>query len=139
MPAAASTVRQCDFSTSTTGIRRAACARIALAKTGLSAMPTRTQRPTATSRKLATNGTRHPHAVNSSGATAVEAMRNTRLDVMIPTGSPSATKLPNRPRRPCGACSTDISTAPPHSPPSAKPWTNRSVTSSAGAHAPMDA
>ena len=102
-------------------------------------MPTRTHRPTATSRKLATNGTRHAQAVNSSGATAVDAIRNTRFDAMMPIGRPSATKLPNSPRLPCGACSTDISTAPPHSPPSAKPWTKRSATSSAGAQAPIDA
>ena len=50
----------------------------------------------------------------------------------MPAGRPMATTLPNRPRRPCGACSTDISTAPPHSPPSAKPWTKRHVDQQRG-------
>jgi hypothetical protein len=101
-------------------MRRAACARNAFANTGLSERPRRTHKPIATSSALATNGMRQAQAANSAGATAVEAIRNTRFDVMMPAGSPSATKLPNSPR-PCGACSTDIRTAPPHSYPARSP------------------
>ena len=137
MPAASSTVPALDRSTSTIGIRRAPCVLIAAANTGLSAIPSRTHKPTATSTALAMNGIRHAHAANSAEATDVEATRNTRFDRMMPAGSPSATMLPKSPRRPSGACSIDIRMAPPHSPPSANPWTKRSTTSSTGAQAPI--
>ena len=39
--------------------------------------------------------------------------------------------------RPLGACSPAINTAPPHSPPTAMPWTMRSRISSTGAVAPI--
>jgi hypothetical protein len=38
-----------------------------------------------------------------------------------------------------GACSTDISTAPPHSPPTPMPWAMRSSTRMTGAQMPMAA
>ena len=61
---------------------------IAAANTGLSAIPSRTHRPTPTSTALAMNGTRHPHAANSAEATEVDATRNTRFDKMMPAGRP---------------------------------------------------
>ena len=64
-------------------------------------------------------------------------MMKTRFESTMPAGRPSATTLPKSPRRPGGACSTDMRTAPPHSPPSANPWTKRKIVSSAGAHAPI--
>ena len=54
-----------------------------------------------------------------------------------PTGNPSCTSDPYSPRRPAGACSTTISTAPPHSPPKPMPWMNRSTTSNSGAQTPI--
>ena len=118
-------------------MRRAACACSARANTGLSSMPSRTHSPTPTSTALATNGTRQPQAANCPAATDVEAIRKTRFESTMPAGSPSATTLPKKPRRPSGACSTDISTAPPHSPPRANPCTKRSTTSRTGAHTPI--
>ena len=45
-------------------------------------------------------------------------------------------KLPIRPRRPAGACSTRNAAAPPHSPPVEKPWNMRQITSRIGAQKP---
>ena len=50
----------------------------------------------------------------------------------MPTGTPACTQLAKNPRRFLLPCSTAISTAPPHSPPTPKPWTMRMVISSPG-------
>ncbi len=69
----------------------------------------------------------------------LETASSTSVEVSSPAGTPIWTKAPNRPRRPFGAYSVDISTAPPHSPPTPSPWTRRSTTSSTGARNPIDA
>lgn len=80
---------------------------------------------------------RHPQEANCSVLVENETSRKTRLEVTSPTGTPSWTKLPYQPRRPDGACSVAISTAPPHSPPTARPCSSRSVTSRTGAATPI--
>jgi hypothetical protein len=55
----------------------------------------------------------------------------------MPAGTPVCGKLPKKPRRFLGACSTAISAAPPHSPPTPRPWAIRSRTSTIGAAIPM--
>ncbi|SHT14689.1 Uncharacterised protein [Mycobacteroides abscessus subsp. abscessus] len=61
---------------------------------------------------------------------------NTPVAKSIPAGDPNCVKLPNRPRRPTGACSTASRAAPPHSAPAASPCRTRSVASAAGASTP---
>src|SRR5512133_2377044 len=56
-----------------------------------------------------------------------------------PAGTPIWGQLPKKPRRPGGAGSTDISTAPPHSPPTPMPWAMRRVTRMTGAQMPIAA
>ena len=58
------------------------------------------------------------------------------LDIVYPhflAPTPACGRLPNSPLRPFGACSTAISTAPPHSPPTAIPCRKRIAISSAAA------
>ena len=64
---------------------------------------------------------------------------NTPVESSRPAGTPICGHEPKKPRRPFGACSTDISTAPPHSPPTPMPCAKRSTTSSIGATTPIDA
>ena len=59
------------------------------------------------------------------------------VDISPPTALPICAKLPKKPRRLPPECSVAISTAPPHSPPTARPCTKRSTTISIGAHTPM--
>ena len=62
--------------------------------------------------------------------------RNAPLASSVPIGTPIWTMEPKNPRRFSGACSTVISTAPPHSPPSARPCTTRRPSSRRGAATP---
>jgi hypothetical protein len=62
--------------------------------------------------------------------------RNAISDRISPAGLPSCANDAKNVRRPCGACSPAISTAPPHSPPTAMPCTTRSSTSKTGASMP---
>ena len=70
---------------------------------------------------------RHPHDLKSASGIIV-TRANTPEDVTSPSGNPICTRLPNRPRRPAGACSITIRDAPPHSPPMPMPWMSRKIT-----------
>ena len=70
---------------------------------------------------------RHPHDLKSASGIIV-TRANTPEDVTSPSGNPICTRLPNRPRRPAGACSITIRDAPPHSPPRPMPWMSRKMT-----------
>ena len=59
------------------------------------------------------------------------------VEQMKPIGAPSCGNMPNQARLPAGAFSVASSTAPPHSPPTAKPWTKRSTTNRIGAQMPI--
>ena len=53
-----------------------------------------------------------------------------------PIGGPSCGNMPYQARFPCGAFSTAISAAPPHSPPSPTPCRKRRSASASGANTP---
>jgi hypothetical protein len=110
-------------------------ARAAL-KTGDSSTESRIHSPISTSTAESRNGIRQPQARKSASlcTTAITASRP--LAISWPAGAPACGQLAQKPRRAGSPCSETISTAPPHSPPSAKPWTSRSTTSSTGASTP---
>ena len=85
---------------------------------------------------LSRNGTRQPQARNEACG-SVAASAKAPVDVSMPSGNPTCTRLPYNPRRAAGACSSTTSEAPPHSPPRPMPWTMRSVMSRIGAQMPI--
>jgi len=85
---------------------------------------------------LIRNGTRHPQLRNADSPTSAAVPLSAAVESTMPRGAPALVKLAQRPRRPV-ACSADISTAPPHSPPTAMPWITRSSTSAMGASVPI--
>ena len=94
------------------------------------------KKPTAASGMLSRKGTRHPHTTKSSPDSATD-----RAIAADPSSSPDETPIcghePKNPRRPGGAFSTAMIAAPPHSPPTAKPWARRSTHSRIGAAIPI--
>ena len=68
----------------------------------------------------------------SSDSVAVSTS-STTVASMLPTGTAACGQLAQNARLWFGLCSATSRTAPPHSPPTAKPWMNRNTTSSAGA------
>ncbi|MCY1216922.1 hypothetical protein D9M72_288120 [compost metagenome] len=113
-------------------VLRCACT---CANSGDSFTPSRIATPTSSSAALARNGRRQPQSMNTSCSIDVTA-RKASSDRIRPAGLPSCANEAKKVRRPLGACSPAISTAPPHSPPTAMPCTTRSSTSSTGAMAP---
>ena len=79
---------------------------------------------------------RQPQTRNAASPVKEAEAASTRLESTRPLGAPALVKLAQRPRREV-ACSADIRTAPPHSPPIAMPCTTRSSTSRIGAHTPI--
>jgi hypothetical protein len=63
--------------------------------------------------------------------------RNRPLAMMKPSGAPTCGKVPYQARLPTGAFSVATRAAPLHSPPRAKPWARRRMTSMNGAHQPI--
>ena len=78
---------------------------------------------------------RQPQARNACSPVRAAEAASTRVASTTPLGPPALVKLAQKPRREV-ACSAAISTAPPHSPPTAMPWTTRSSTSRIGAQTP---
>ena len=109
------------------------------ANAGVSSTRRRTNSPTAISTTRDRNGTRQPHARNVALGQRADSSANTPVDSSSPAGTPicGQRRGARAVRRP--ECSTAISTAPPHSPPTPKPWTNRSSTSRIGAQTPIEA
>ena len=64
-------------------------------------------------------------------------MASTTVESTAPAGAPMLAKLAEKPRLFSSECSSAISAAPPHSPPTAKPWIRRSTISRIGARTPM--
>ena len=60
------------------------------------------------------------------------------VEIARPPAKPICGHEPKKPRLPLGAYSVTISTAPPHSPPSAAPWIRRRATSRIGAQMPIE-
>ncbi len=81
---------------------------------------------------------RQPQDSSASFDSTALQSRNARLAISVPAGTPICTHDPYRPRLSAGACSTAISTAPPHSPPRARPCITRKVSSRMGAQMPIE-
>jgi hypothetical protein len=90
----------------------------------------------ASSTRLETKVARQPQARKASGGSS-DATPNAPEASSRPAGTPTCANEPKNARRPCGAYSTAISTAPPYSPPTPMPCSTRMVTSSSGAQTPM--
>ncbi len=84
--------------------------------------------PTPSSTKDSRNGTRQPQVRNCPFGRAEKAPI-TRVPSTAPVGAPALTKDAAKPRLPDSECSSAISAAPPHSPPTAMPWKTRRITS----------
>lgn len=82
------------------------------------------------------NGTRQPQVSKASPEIHEESDT-----ITVPSSSPAETPVcgqePKNPRFSRGAFSTATIAAPPHSPPTAKPWASRSAHSSNGAATPI--
>lgn len=76
---------------------------------------------------------RQPHSRNAAELIAHELTRSTSVASRLPTGTAAWGQLDQNARDRSGLCSATRRTAPPHSPPTAKPWMKRSATSIAGA------
>lgn len=84
---------------------------------------------------LSRNGTRHPQAMNARGGSRAISP-NTRDESSNPPGEAAWGRLPQKPRRPEGACSIVIKLAPAYSPPNPIPCATRRVISRIGAQTP---
>jgi hypothetical protein len=106
-------------------------------KTGVSSIVRRIYNPTATSRKLARNGMRHPYERKASSLMLQPVIKNVtgaRATVLAPA---AAGIIAQKPRLDLGACSDAYSTAPAHSPPAANPCRMRITTMRIGAITPI--
>ena len=112
------------------------CVSLTRWKAGDSYSRSRTNRPIAISTTLNRNGIRQPQDRNAASEVVCWTVRKTTVDRNRPAGTPICGQLPKKPRRPLGACSTDIRTAPPHSPPTPMPWAMRNSTRMTGAQIP---
>ena len=77
--------------------------------------------------------TRQPQSRKASSLSRADRASMTTVASRLPIGTAAWGKLPQKARDRFGLCSVTSRIAPPHSPPSAKPWMNLSVTSSTGA------
>ncbi|CAM5609842.1 hypothetical protein SDIAM26S_01615 [Streptomyces diastaticus subsp. diastaticus] len=80
---------------------------------------------------------RQPQVTNACSERSAVSTASTAVASNCPAGAPVCGQEAQKPRRLASPCSETSSTAPPHSPPSAKPWTSRSTVSSSGAAVPM--
>ncbi len=72
-------------------------------------------------------------ARNCSSVSVRERVSSTTVASRLPAGTAACGQLAQNPRCLSGECSATRSTAPPHSPPTAKPWKNRRTMSRMGA------
>ena len=80
---------------------------------------------------------RQPHALNASSDWTAARIHSTPVANRLPSATPACGHDDQNPRRESSPCSAAIRTAPPHSPPTAKPWTRRQASSRIGAPMPM--
>ena len=106
------------------------------AKAGDSKTRSRMKSPTAISTVLSRKGIRQPQARNCWSESWEEKRANTPVESRLPAGTPIWGQLPWNPRWAPPECSTAMSTAPPHSPPTPIPWAKRSRVSQTGAQTP---
>lgn len=79
---------------------------------------------------------RQPQEVKAASDSTAVSSDSTPVASNCPAGAPVCGHEAQNPRRRASPCSDTSSTAPPHSPPSAKPCTRRSTVSSTGAAVP---
>ncbi len=141
-PIATSTSRQWCRRTPTSGgcsaFPRAAARASASLNSGDSSTASRIHRPTPTSTAESRNGTRQPQARNVASDWTPVSSESTPAASRFPAGAPPCGQDAQNPRRRASPCSDTSSTAPPHSPPRAKPCTSRSSVSSTGAVTPTE-
>ena len=89
-----------------------------------------------TSTALSRNGIRQAHCSNAGPAAPLTSL-TTPVEQSRPRGTPSCGHEAMNQRWRCEPHSIDISTEPPHSPPTPMPWTTRSRVSSTGAASPI--
>ena len=82
---------------------------------------------------------RQPHASKAASDWTAASTHRTPVANRLPSATPACGHEDQKPRCESSPCSAAISTAPPHSPPTAKPWTRRQVSSRSGAATPMEA
>lgn len=116
-------------------LRTSACAN-AFWNTGDSSTDRRIHKPTPTRTPESRNGIRQPQLPNASSDRTAVSRDSTPVASNRPAGAPVCGHDAQNPRRRASPCSETSSTAPPHSPPSAKPCTGRSAVSRTGAAAP---
>ena len=80
---------------------------------------------------------RQPHALKSASDWTRASTQSTPVAIRLPSGTPACGHEVQKPRCSSLPCSATISTAPPHSPPTAKPCTSRHTSSRIGAAIPM--
>lgn len=135
-PAPSRTIFQCLPSTSAIGsftVRFCASTRFMSSD---SSSFRRITMPTMTSTAESRNGARQPQRMKSEAGRALRA-KNARVASRLPVGEPCWAKAAYRMPLPLGALSLAIRIAPPHSPPTAMPWTIRSATREIGAQMPI--
>jgi hypothetical protein len=93
--------------------------------------------PTKTMTAESQNATRQPQLRNASSERVEDSTNSTRVARRLPTGTAACGQLAQKPRDFAGLCSATSSTAPPHSPPTAKPCRKRRTTRRIGASRPI--
>ena len=86
---------------------------------------------------LSRNGIRHAHESKLAVPARVTVTAVMPLERTRPMGTPNWGQLPSQPFRLRLPHSIDISTEPPHSPPTPMPWQARRTTRTTAAHNPM--
>ena len=115
---------------------RASARSVPARKIGDSSTCSRTHSPTMTSTADSRNGIRQPQARNAASLWKTARKASRPLAISWPAGAPACGHEAQKPRLRGLPCSETMSTAPPHSPPRAKPWMQRSTVSSTGASTP---
>ena len=77
--------------------------------------------------------TRQPQERKASSERVKDRVSSTTVASRLPSGTAACGQLDQKPRSLLGECSATSRTAPPHSPPTAKPCTKRRTTSMAAA------
>jgi len=113
-----------------------AATRWASRNTGDSDTDSRTNMPTMISTADSRNGIRQPQLWKAASDWKTASKARTPVASRLSAGAPACGHEAQKPRFSGLPCSDTSRTAPPHSPPRAKPWMSRRVTSRIGARTP---
>ncbi len=129
----------CRRITSSVGVRSMRFSWTSFAKTGVSRIRSRMYSPIPTRTMESANGTRHPQARKASPDIWLKAS-TARLARNSPAGTPNCGHEAAKPRWALVLVhSIDISTEPPHSPPTPTPWMKRRIVRSTAPQMPIEA